>query len=140
MGGLKIIIQKRDVPYDAQAVREDGELVSIAEMAVDILLFCVRAGSSLRRHEAVRHLIRVNIRIILIVSLETADQGIEGFGIVFRNIKFNTRGIERKHGSKGSVDCMTDGFGIIHHLLEHEFNVVCKTEFETCKKRGIRDF
>lgn len=47
MGGLKIIIQKSDVPHDAQAVGEDGELVSIAEMAVDILLFCVRAGSSL---------------------------------------------------------------------------------------------
>ena len=140
MGGLKIIIQKSDVPHDAQAVGEDGELVSIAEMAVDILLFCVGAGSSLRRHETVSHLIRVNIRIILIVSLETADQGIEGFGIIFRDIKLNTGGIEGKHGSKGRVDCMADGFGIIYHLLEHECNVVCKTEFEACKKRSIRDF
>lgn len=92
------------------------------------------------RHETVSHLIRVNIRIILIVSLETADQGIEGFGIIFRDIKLNTGGIEGKHGGKGSVDGLTDGFGIIHHLLEHEFNVVCKTEFEACKKRSIRDF
>lgn len=140
MGGLKTIIQKRDVPHDAQAVGEDGELVSIAEMAVDILLFSVRAGSSLGRHEAVSHLVRVNIRGVFIVSLEAADQGIEGFGIVFGDVKFNAGGIEGKHGSEGGVDCLADGFGIIHHPLEHECKVVCETEFKTGKKRGIRDF
>ena len=113
-----------------QAVREDGELVSIAEIAVDILLFCVRAGSSLRRHDAVGHLVRVNIRGVFIVTLETADRGIESFLVIFRDIKLDAGGIEGKHGGKGSVDGLTDRFGIIHHLLEHECNVVCKTEFE----------
>ena len=60
-------------------------------MAIDILLFCVRTGSSLRRHEIVSHLIRVNIRIVSIVSLEAVDKGIEGFGIVFEDIKDQRR-------------------------------------------------
>lgn len=78
-------------------------------MAIDILLFCVRTGSSLRRHETVSHLIRVNIRIVFIVSLEAADKGIEGLDIVCGDIKFNAGGIESKHGGKGSVDRHTKG-------------------------------
>lgn len=47
MGSLKIIIKKGDMADNAEAVREDGEFISIVEMVIDILLFCVRAGSSL---------------------------------------------------------------------------------------------
>ena len=140
MGGLEIIIKKSDVPHNAEAVREDGEFIGIAEMAVDVLLFCVRAGSGLCGREAVSHLIRVNIRVVFIVSPEAADKGIEGFGVVFRDIKLDAGGIEGKHGGKGSINSLADGFGEVHHLLEHELNVFCKAEFETGKERGIRDF
>lgn len=99
-------------------------------MVVDILMFCVRAENSSGRHEVVSHLIRVNIRVVFTESLEAADKAIEGFGIVFGDIKFNAGGVESKHRGKGSIDYLADGFGIIHHLLEHECNVVCETEFE----------
>jgi hypothetical protein len=36
----------------------------------------------------------------------------------------------------GELISMADGFGIIHHPLEHEGNVVCETEFETGKEGG----
>lgn len=140
MGVFKIIIEEVNMADNAEAVDEDGGFIGIAEMVVAILLFCVRAGNSPGRHETVSHLIRVNIRVVFIESLEAADKGIEGFGIVFRDIKFNAGGIESKHGGKGRVDGLADGFGIIHHALEHESNVVCKPEFEAGKKRGIRDF
>lgn len=41
--GLKIIIQEGDMADNAQAVCEDGELVGITEMAVDVLLFGIGA-------------------------------------------------------------------------------------------------
>ncbi len=47
MGSLKSIIKKGDMADNAETVREDSEFISIAEMAIDILLFCVRTGSSL---------------------------------------------------------------------------------------------
>ncbi len=47
MGGLKSIIGKGDMADNAETVSEDGKFISIVEMAIDILLFCVRAGSSL---------------------------------------------------------------------------------------------
>lgn len=47
MGGLKSIIEKGDMPDNAETVSEDGEFIRIAEMAIDILLFCVRTGSGL---------------------------------------------------------------------------------------------
>ena len=89
MCSFKSIIEKGDMADNAEAVSKDGEFISIAEMAIDVLLFCVRTGGSLWRHEAVSHLIRVNIRIIFIVSLEASDKGIKGFGIVFGDIKLN---------------------------------------------------
>ena len=69
MDGLKSIIEKGDMADNADTVSEDGKFISIAEMAIDILLFCVRTGSSLRRHETVSHLIRGNIGIVFIVNL-----------------------------------------------------------------------
>lgn len=46
MGRFKVIIQKSDVTDNAESVGEDRGLVSIAEMAVVVELFCVIAGSS----------------------------------------------------------------------------------------------
>lgn len=85
---------------NAKPVGEDGKFVSIAEMVVDILLFGIRAGSSLRGHEFISHLIRVNVRVIFIINLEPADKGIERLGIIFSDIKLIAGGVEGKHGDK----------------------------------------
>lgn len=45
--GFKTLIEKSDMPDNAETVSEDGEFISIAEMPIDILLFSVRRGSSL---------------------------------------------------------------------------------------------
>ena len=48
MGFFKIIIQKGDMPDDAEPVCEDCKFICIAEMSVDVLLFGIRTGSRLR--------------------------------------------------------------------------------------------
>ncbi len=68
---FKIIVEKCDMADNDESVGEDGELIGIAEMVVDVELFCIKGGSGLRRHESVSHLIRVNIKIIFIIDLET---------------------------------------------------------------------
>lgn len=90
MCSLKAIIaHESDVADDAEPVGEDSKFVHVAEMPVDVHLFCIRAGSSLGWHETVSHLVRVNIRLILIVSLEATDEGVKGFGVVFGDIELN---------------------------------------------------
>lgn len=137
MSVLKVIIEKSDVAYNTEAVGKDGKLIGIAEMAVDVELFGNRGGSSLGRHKAIGHLVGVNIRLVFIVSFEAADEGVKGFGVIFRNIKFNAGGIESKHMSKGAVNSLADGLGEIDHVLDHEFNVRKKVLFKACEKRSI---
>lgn len=48
MDNLKSIIEKGDVADNAKAVRENGEVIIIAEMTIDVLLFCVRIESSFK--------------------------------------------------------------------------------------------
>lgn len=80
------------------------------------------------------------MRIIFIESLEAPDEGIEGFWVVFRDIKFNAGSIESEDVCKGRVNGLTDGFGEIHHALEHHFNIRKEVLFKACEERGIRDF
>ena len=140
MVSLKVIIQKSDMADNTEAVGEDSKLVGIAEMAVDVKLFCIRTGSSLRRHEAVGQLVRVNIRPVFIISFEAADEGVKGFGIIFRNIKFNARSIESKHLCKRMVNSLANGFCEIDHVLKHQLNVRKKVLFKACEKRSVRHF
>lgn len=107
-------------------------------MAVDIELFCIRAGSHLRGHQAVGHPVRVNIRIVFIVRFEVADEGVKCFRVIFRDIKFNAGSIESKHLCKGGVDSLADGFSEIDHMLERQFNIRKESLLEASEKRGIR--
>lgn len=140
MGSFKIIIQESDMADNAEAVGEDGKLVGVAEMAIDVELLCIRAGSSLGRHKAVSHLVGIDIRFIFIVGFEAADEGIEGLGIVFSHIEFNAGGIESEYLGKGGVNGLADGFGKINHMLEHEFNIRKELLLKTGEERGIGDF
>lgn len=138
MCGLKITIEESDVTDDTEAVSKDGKLVSIAEMAVDVELFCIRAGSSLGGHKAISHLVRINPRLVFIVRLEAADEGVKGFGVIFGDIEFNAGGIESKHGGKGGIDSPADGFREIDHMLEHQINIRKEVLLKAGEKRGIR--
>ena len=101
---FKIIIQKSDVADNAEAVSKDGKLIGIAEVSVDVELFCVRGGRSLWGDKAVSHLVRVNTGIIFVESFETPDKGIEGFWVVFGDIKFNGGSIERADVCKERIN------------------------------------
>jgi hypothetical protein len=109
-------------------------------MAVDILLFCVRAGGGLGRHQAIGHLIGIHIRLILIISFQASDEGIESFRIIFFNVEFNTRSIKGKYLSERGINDLAEGFCKINHLSKHEFNMILKILTESSKKRSIRDF
>lgn len=63
------IIQKSNVSDNAKSIRKNGKLVSIAEMAINVLLFGIGRRCSLRRHETISHLKRVNVGIVFIIGL-----------------------------------------------------------------------
>lgn len=78
--------------------------------------------------------------MVFVISLKPADKEKECFGIIFRYIKLNARGIKGKDVNQKGIHLLTDRFGIIHYVLKHEFNMIRKTEFEACKKMCVRDF
>ena len=140
MGGFEIIIKKNDVPDNAEPVGKDAKLVRITEMPIYVHLFCVGAGSGCGRHEAVSHLVGVNIRLILIKNFEFFNEGIEGLGVVFRDKKFDAGGVKGKDLCQRGIDELADWFGKIDHLSEHEFNKGLEVLPEPGKKRGVGDF
>ena len=127
MGGFEIIIKKNDVPDNAEPVGKDAKLVRITKMPIYVHLFCVGAGSGCGRHEAVSHLVGVNIRLILIKNFEFFNEGIEGLGVVFRDKKFDAGGVKGKDLCQRGIDELADWFGKIDHLSEHEFNNLVKS-------------
>ena len=70
-------------------------------------------------------------------GFEFSDEGIEGFGVVFVDIKFNTGGVKGEDLCQSGIDHLAAGFGIIHHLLKQEFNIRFKVLFETGQERCI---
>ena len=141
MAFLKVpIVRKGDMADDAQPIGKDGVLVGITEVAVDVHLFRIRAGGGMGRHEAVSHSIGVNIRLVLIVGFEPFDKGIEGFRVIFADVKFNAGSVKGKDICEFGINQLADGFGIVHHLLEHEFNIRLKILLKTGQERRVRDF
>lgn len=109
-------------------------------MPVDVLLLCIRTGSGLRGHESVSHLVRVNILVVFVVGLKPTDGEAKGLGIVLRNIKFDSRGIKGEELSQRGIALLADWVYIIDYALEHEFNLICKAEFEVGKEERVKDF
>lgn len=140
MASLKAIIKENNIPDDAEAIGKDAELIGIAEMSIDIHLFCIRGRGRSGRHETVSHLVRIHIRIILIESLKPFDERIESFGVIFGDKEFNARGIKGKDIGEGRINELADRFCEINHLPEHKFNIRFKVLPEPCKEKGIRDF
>ena len=135
-----VIISKNDVADNTKPVGKDGKLIGIAEMSVDVHLFGIRGGSGTGRHKPISHGVRINIGLVLVKGFEFSDEGIEGFGVVFADVKLNTGGIKGKDLCQSGIDHLADGFRIIHHLLKHEFNMRLKVLFETGQERGIGHF
>lgn len=140
MVGLKVIIKENNIPDDAETIGKNAELIGIAEMTIDIHLFCVRGRDRSGRHETISHLVRIHIRIILIESLKSFNEGIESLEVIFGDKEFNARGIKGKDISEGRINELADGFCEINHLTEHKFNIRFKVLPEPGKERCIRDF
>lgn len=111
-----------------------------SRMDVDVQLFRVGTGSSLGGHSSISHPVRVDIRVILIISLESSDEGVEGLWIIFGNIELNAGGIEGKDICQGRIDEVADGFGGIDHGVEHLLDERVKSSFEVGKQGSIRNF
>ena len=88
----------------------------------------------------VSHPVGVNVRFILIIGFKPPDEGIKGFGVVFRDIKLNAGGIERKHLCKGAVNRLADGLRKINHMLEHQFNIREEVLFKESEQGCVRHF
>lgn len=140
MVSLKVSIKENNIPDDAETIGKDAELIGIAEMSIDIHLFCVRGRDRSGRHEAIGHLVRIHIRIILIESLKSFDEGIEGLGVIFGDKEFNAGGIKSKDVCEGRINEPTDGFCEINHVSEHKFNKRLKVLTEPGKEGGVGDF
>lgn len=77
---------------------------------------------------------------IVIINKRDINKRIKSFWIVLGNIKFDAGGIKGKNPCEGGINLLTERFGIINHLLKHEFKVVAKPQLKAGKQRGIRDF
>ncbi len=140
MGSLKVVIKENNIPDNAKAIGEDGKLIGITEVAIDIHLLCIRAGGGAGGHKAIGHEVRVCIRVIFIVGFEGLNEEIEGFGVVFPDIKFNAGGIKGEDAGKGGINELAEWFCKIGHLPEHKLNVRFKVLAEPGKKGSVRDF
>src|SRR5699024_4049116 len=89
---------------------------------------------------SISHLVRIDIRVILVISLQFFDQGVERLRIIFRNIKLNAGGIKGQDVSKRGVNQAADRLREIDHLMEHLLDVRFKGSLEARKKRSVRDF
>ena len=132
-----VIIRKGNVAYNTKPVGKDGKLIGIAEVAVDVELFGVGAGGGMGRHKAISHGVWIDVRLVLVKGFEVSDECIEGFGVVFVDVKFNAGGVKGEDLCQLGIDQLTDGFRIVHHLFKHEFNIRLKVLFETCQERGV---
>ena len=94
MGSFEVLIKESNVTYNAKTVREDGKFIRIAEMTIDVLLFSIWTGGSGWGHETISHFVGVNFGFILVIGFESSDQGIQGFGVVFGDIKLNARSVK----------------------------------------------
>ena len=137
---FKRVIQKGNMPDNAKAIGKDSKFVRIAEMAIDVELFGIGRGSGLGGHEGVSHPVGVNIGFILIISLQPFNEGVEGFGVIFGNIKLNAGGIKGKDIGERGVNQLTDGFGEIDQGVEHLLDIGLKRNFEPGKERRIGNF
>ena len=79
----------------------------------------------------------VNIRLVFVKGFELSDEGIEGFGVVFVDVKLNTGGVKGEDLCQAGINHLTDGLRIVHHLLKQEFNIRLKAVFEACQERSI---
>lgn len=127
------------VADNTKPVGKDGELIGIAEMLVDVHLSGIGAGGGMGRHKPISHGVWIDFGLVLVKSFEFSDEGIEGFGVVFVDVKLNTGGVKGEGLCQFGIDQLADGFRIIHHLLKQEFNIRLKVLFETGQERGIRD-
>ena len=100
------------------------------------MYICLASGQE-AAWEGISHRVRINFRLVLVKGFEGFNEGIEGLGGVFVDIKLNTGGVKGEGLSQFRIDHLAAGFSMIHHLLKHEFNIRLEVLFETGQERGI---
>lgn len=136
---LEGVVEEDNVPDDAKAVGKQPELVRITKMPVDILLFGIRAEDDLGRHEAIGHLVGVDIRLVLVKGLQPFNEGIEGLRVVLGNKKLDAGSVEGKDLSQRGVNELANRLGKVDHLPEHELDERPKVLSEPREERGVRN-
>ena len=134
---LESIIEEDNVPDDAKAVGKQPELVRITKMPVDILLFGIRAGCGLGRHEAIGHLVGVDIRLVLVKGFQPFDERIEGLRVVFGNKKIYAGRVKGEDLGQRGVNELANRLGEVDHLPEHELDEGLKVLPKPREERGI---
>lgn len=80
-------------------------------------LLGIRAGSGMGRNKTVSHGVRINFGFIFVKDFEFLDEGIEGFEVVFGDVKLNTRGAKSENLCQFGIYHSIAGFCIVFHLF-----------------------
>ena len=119
----KILIVKREVPYDTKTVGNNAKFEDIAEVPIDVQLPDLRVSGGMGRHGAVSSFIGIK-RFVTPLSFRICfklfDDAVCVLWIIFSNKCFDPRGIKDGHVSFGGVNGLADWFGNINEVVENE--------------------
>ena len=122
----EILIIEADMPYNAQAVRDNAEFISIAEMAVNVEPFNFRAGGGMGRHGAVSSFIRV-VAVIKMhsfcVGFELFDDAVGILWIIFRNPCLYAGRIKNGHISLAGINGAADWLGKVNQPFKNSLDI-----------------
>ena len=68
-GPIKVLIVKLKMTDNAQAICDNTDLISVAEMTIDIKLLDLNIRSTMSWHRSISSLVRVKVRIKVICFL-----------------------------------------------------------------------
>lgn len=139
----KILVVEVNMPDDVKTICDNAEFVSITKIPVNVKLFCVGIRDGMGRHGTVSSFVRVILLIKMhefCICFELFDDTVGILWIVFRNPGFYSGRIEDGHSNLIRIERLTDGFGNINEVIEHELQIIKKVLFEAGDFEGIRDF
>ena len=122
MGIQKVFVIKADTSDNAKPVCHDAEFKGIAEMSVDVHLLDGWIGGSVGRHGAIGSFIRVEgivQSIYFFEGFQLLDDTVCIFGIIFRNLCLNARGVKKKHRGFMQIDPLAGRFSQVNKPVKH---------------------
>lgn len=137
-----LIIEIKGADND-KAIGKEAKLISIAEMAIDILLLNFMVCGCGRGHRRVGCLVRVVGVLKMMgfcICFQLADDTICVFGVVFGDIGFNPGCIEQEHRSQIGIYFLADRFRDVNETVKYGLQVGYKILFKPCDFGGVRNF